>query len=407
MKVKLTKDRIAAAKAALLASTNQQAVVFDAALPGFGIRISRNAIAAFLDYRDAGGAKRRLTIGRIPGELSIDQARKIAAAKNVEIRAGCDPVAERRAARVAAKTGLKVSEAIDVWLADGAAEWSPITLSTYRRVMAHDVTPALGKLLVSELGRAAIMSVIAKVKARSRSSASLLLKVVKSFVSHLDDQGIASISLPKAKKVAPAPKPRTRTPSGELLVTIWKACGELTPKSSAMMRIILLTAQRRRTVELMRWSDLDLDRGLWRIPGEHMKSRKPHTVALAPIAIAQLAGLRRSGPYVFSDGTRPPCRIVDVVKALRPFTGPDWSPHDVRRSMVSWATSSGFQRAHASVAIGHVITRGVDKSYDQHSGVADFRCFRNDTLRIIDNVGVHQNRGERHHDQAKIFTQRV
>src|SRR5262245_16535243 len=134
MKVKLTKQRLADAQEALLASGYRQNVLFDAALPGFGVRISKSAVAAFVDYYDRAGAKRRAMIGRVPVELTIEQARKKAAQVKVDVRAGADPVAERRQAAAAAcqpKAGLTVAEAIEGWLANGKRDWSPITADIY------------------------------------------------------------------------------------------------------------------------------------------------------------------------------------------------------------------------------------------------------------------------------------
>ena len=40
--------------------------LFDAALPGFGLRISERGIKSWIAYYRQGGVKRRLTIGRYP-----------------------------------------------------------------------------------------------------------------------------------------------------------------------------------------------------------------------------------------------------------------------------------------------------------------------------------------------------
>jgi len=213
-----------------------------------------------------------------------------------------------------------------------------------------------------------IMAQITKVRARSRTTASLLFRIVKAFISYLDDHGlIEGISLPKAGRVAKAPEPRTRTPSPGLLVTVWRASdARLTPQSGALLRMIILTGQRRRTVESMRWGELELDRGRWHIPASSMKSRKPHVVALGQLALALLGELPRLGPYVFSDGPKAPQRVTNIVQALRPETGSEWSAHDFRRAITTWAVARGFPRDHVKAAIGHTIVTGIDRAYDQH-----------------------------------------
>ena len=53
--------------------------------------------------------------------------------------------------------------------------------------------------------------------------------------------------------------------------------------------VSLLCGGRRSNVEGMRWDDLDLQRGLWRIPEEQAKNREPMVVILPQ----QSVGLRR------------------------------------------------------------------------------------------------------------------
>ena len=40
-----------------------------------------------------------------------------------------------------------------------------------------------------------------------------------------------------------------------------------------------------------RWSELDLESGIWNVPAERMKARRPHRVPLAPEVVALLRGL--------------------------------------------------------------------------------------------------------------------
>src|SRR5262245_436104 len=130
--------------------------------------------------------------------------------------------------------------------------------------------------------------------------------------------------------------------------------------------MIILTGQRRRTVESMRWDELELDRGRWHIPASSMKSRKPHVVALGQLALAQISELHRLGPYVFSDGPKAPQRVTNIVQALRPETGSEWSVHDFRRAITTWAVARGFPRHHVKLAIGHTIVGGSARASDQH-----------------------------------------
>ena len=51
--------------------------------------------------------------------------------------------------------------------------------------------------------------------------------------------------------------------------------------------LLVLTGQRRGEVAGMRWDELDLDAGVWSLPGSRTKNHRPHTVPLAPEAVWQ------------------------------------------------------------------------------------------------------------------------
>lgn len=111
--------------------------------------------------------------------------------------------------------------------------------------------------------------------------------------------------------------------------------------------MLLLTGARRGNVQAMRWADLDLRRGLWRIPESQSKSREPMTVILAPEVMhilrrrrAEVAG----AAYVFP-GRGKAEHLIDpktpwqrVVKRARLK---DVTMHDLRRTLGSWQAMGG------------------------------------------------------------------
>jgi integrase len=67
------------------------------------------------------------------------------------------------------------------------------------------------------------------------------------------------------------------------------------------LRFAILTAGRSGEVRLARWDEIDLAAGLWSIPADRMKARKPHVLPLSPQAcdVLREAEKHRCGPYVF------------------------------------------------------------------------------------------------------------
>ena len=74
---------------------------------------------------------------------------------------------------------------------------------------------------------------------------------------------------------------RARDPvlDDEELREIWHATGG-SGAYDAIVRLLILTGQRREEVAGMRWSELDAERTLWRIPAERTENGRPHEVPL-------------------------------------------------------------------------------------------------------------------------------
>jgi hypothetical protein len=84
-----------------IAAADRDVVVWDAALPGFGVRVKPSGVRSYIiQYRVRNsGVSRRLTIGQHGPLLTFDQARKQARAMLADAMRGEDPVEVRKAAR--------------------------------------------------------------------------------------------------------------------------------------------------------------------------------------------------------------------------------------------------------------------------------------------------------------------
>ena len=111
--------------------------------------------------------------------------------------------------------------------------------------------------------------------------------------------------------------------------------------SARALEFTILTAARTSEVIGAKWSEIDLDAGVWTVPAERMKGGKEHQVPLSKRALAILEDLpRERGGYVFPGArAKSPLSNMAMLELLR---GMD-------------ETASRFMASAQPSAIGRVI----------------------------------------------------
>jgi integrase len=162
---------------------------------------------------------------------------------------------------------------------------------------------------------------------------------------------------------------------------VWKLAEE-NGQYGTILRLLLLTGQRREKIAAMRWQDIDED-GVWTIPTDPREKNNAGTLVLPQAAIDILNAQPRMGnnPFVFA--SRAGSHVNGFSKAKKAFDAglgdmPPWTLHDLRRTASSLMARAGVRPDHAEQTLGHTI-KGVAGVYNRH----EYREEKAQALRML------------------------
>jgi len=343
---------------------------WDTDITGLGLKVTPKGRKSFLVQYRPGGRKsptRKIYFGQY-GTVTIHKARN-EAVRILGLRAeGRDPALERQQAKSLAVSD-RFSDVANDFLAMHVAQNRTADETT--RIIQHDVLPKWKSRSIHEIGQRDVNELLDAVVTRgSMFMANRLLAVLRKLFNWCISRGIITSS-PCAGVVAPhREKARDRVLNDEELVAIINAAKQMGGAFGAIIRMLIVTAQRRNEVSEMTWSELDLDNNQWEIPSARTKNEKPHFVHLSEPAIAVISSAPNIGDYVFtSSGKTPFSGFSKSKKRLDELSGvSDWRLHDIRRTVVSGMAQLGIQPHVADKILNHQsgTISGVAAVYQRH-----------------------------------------
>lgn len=356
-KIKLT----ALTVARLAPPERGQVDYFDSTMPAFGVRVSLAGARTFFVMTRVHGKLVRLTIGKAklkdddPG-LSLKEAREKAGHWSELAARGIDPrqlrAEERQDNEDRARNTFKtvcerfMRQHVEPRLA-------PATRREYRLVLFGADVAAWAERPVSSITRADVRAVLDVIVERgSPSMANNTLAYLRKFFNWCAEKDL--IAVPPTDRMTP-PGPKTigeRTLSEAEITEVWQAFEAEGGSFRDLFKLLLLTGQRRSEVGGLHCAELaglDGERPTWEIPSTRTKNGRPHLVPLAPQAAAIIKALPQlaDGGLLFTTtGTTPISgfskakeRVDGWIAARREKAGaapmPEWTLHDLRRTMVT------------------------------------------------------------------------
>jgi integrase len=399
-------------------------LVFDDAQRGLAVRVTASGGRTFLCQYTLHGHKWRVPLGACSA-VSLSKAREAAAAIMGDVAKGRNPVAERKEAAATerarrARNRLTLRVLID--------DWGRLHLTGRRPRYATEAVRALHYAFADylddaaeDLDRAAVVRALDALRRRRKRQSGDGADKHKgaAMTGRTAAYGRAAFAwaakrgsvrsnpfadLPVSKSIGK----RERVLSDAEVAEIWRAAGEAASPYGTIIRLLILTGQRRGEVAGVTWSEISEDLATWTLPAERTKNGVAHSVPLSPsvrdlvrallpdeakMAERTLDDRRASGALVLAGAIGSPFAgwskakrsldkaIIDARAKAAIAAGADpsplvpWSVHDLRRTVATGLQRLGVRLEVTEAVLNHISGSrgGIAGVYQRHDWAAEKR----------------------------------
>jgi integrase len=309
-----------------------QAMVWDAEVKGFALRVTPGGAKAFvLDYR-AEGRQRRITLGQYP-DWSVQAARKTAKELKREVDHGRDPMRDRHAERIA-PTMQELWRRYELEHLPRKALRSQVD----ERIMWEKIIlPRFGKMKVAAIAADDIdsfhhdITTVRRTPIRANRTVEVLRKAFNLAIrwNWREDNPASGV------RKNPEEKRNRYLNRREIAVLARAVQHHNEPATANAIKLLMLTGARRGEVLGATWDMFDLENGVWTKPSAHTKQRRLHRVPLNSPALRLLKEMKEQAAQKAQERGTP----------IHPFLFPGLSGKplsDIKRSWLSICRKAGL-----------------------------------------------------------------
>ena len=357
----------------------RQVEYFDAGLPGLMLRVSYGGTKTFDCVHYVNQKTKTFKLGRYhadgadafpdpesgeewPRDLTLAGARDAARKFFAKPSAFLNP----KGAGLAKSSFEAVAK---VYLTKHAAKFR--SKPELERCLKKYVYPILGERPFTAVKRSEVIALRSDISDNNGSRMAetvfgMVRGIMRWFEAEGDDDDYVCPIKARKQKAATKTK-RKRILTRDEIKLVWEAAGQLGSYGS-LVKLLLLTAQRREKVSTMKWAELAGD--VWTIPSEDREKGNAGQLRLPPLAMAVLAKIPKIDEcsYVFAGryGDKPMNSFsqgAEDIRKLLPATMPRWTLHDLRRTARTLMTDLRIDDRVAEQVLGHTI-EGVEGVYN-------------------------------------------
>jgi integrase len=336
------------------APARQRVTFYDTKTPKLALRTTAAGTKTFYVVKRVGASMVWVKLGKFP-DMTVEQARDEAAKALGEFATGENPAAIKRALKVEPTFSEAMADFLEGKRKRDGTPIAPKTKRDYSDLVRLHFGP-LAKRKLSAIERTDVKALHTKLtKAGKLGQADKCVALVSSVFMYMLDTEQYSGTNPAERVKKNPPVQRDRFIQPDELPRFFEALvGMPNPTMRDFFLLALLTGARRANVCSMRWVDLDIQSGVWRIA--MTKNGTPQNVTLSPEAVVVLEGRERACEWVFpGDGATG--HIVEPKKAwaalLKAAGLENLRFHDLRRTLGSWQARTGASLPIIGKSLNH------------------------------------------------------
>jgi integrase len=380
---------------------------YDAAVPGFGIRVTPEGSRSwiFVYTSPTQQRRRRYTIGIVDFKapdgqttLNLEQARARANDLRRMVCEGRDPADERESTRATviaeaqAAEGRTFRSVVELYekrdLVKKRRGWE------VKQIIERELIPYWASKPIETITAIDVEErVEALVDAGKPAAARRLFEVIRRVFNWAAARPSYKLDRGPADRMKPGDllgerRKRQHILSEHELHALWRASVRIGYPFGPMIQMLMLTALRLREAAEARWSEFDLATGQWVISDQRMKGAVAFVVPLTAEMVALLDGLPRfvgGGDFLFTaDGKRAVSGfssmkrrldglMLEELRTIAEQRGDDpakikfesWRLHDIRPSVRSGLSRLKVTEEAREAVLSHV-RPGIKGTYDVH-----------------------------------------
>ncbi|WP_241579471.1 tyrosine-type recombinase/integrase [Rosenbergiella nectarea] len=348
-----------------------------------------------MKYR-MGPKEKRVVFGVYP-TVSLSEARtKREEAKRI-LAEGGDPSQEKQAEKAAKVLAVQNSfESIAIeWHNHKKENWSQGYAEDILEYLTKDIFPFIGKRAINEIKPAEMLAVLRKMEQRGvLDKLKKTRQACRQIFTHAVITGRAEnnpvTDLSGALK-APKQKHFPHLNVEEIpafLTELNKYSGSMITRIAT--KLLMITGLRTIELRTTEWADINFDKGIWQIPAERMKMRRPHIVPISRQArelLEELHQLTGRGRYVFhgrNDAGKPmsEASINQVIKRIG-YDGRA-TGHGFRHTLSTILHEQGFNSAWIETQLAHVDKNSIRGTYNHAQYLEGRRTMLQDYADYLD-----------------------